>query len=394
MRQAIVAGAGFGEGQTPDRHQLLGDLGGTAVLQLEAHGDLALGIVRPDIGDAAIFRAADAPDMSREALAAGAAATFDGKFRHARPGPFVAPARDGDLARFRRFHLADQAAMGTRRQRLVDLPDIGAHRRPVEAPGRQRHEHHRRAVAGRRRPAIDQALHEVAQAIEAEGVVLHLVIDGVAEGLRHALALFIGIRRTGRAELRIGDDLVVFPQLDRLVDAARLVVGIDGGNHRQGAGPVGAEAVALAGGADIIRAVQHGLAGRMRHAGGITARAGRTRRGTAAALGCGVGRRDDDTGADHAEALQEIALFDFLDIHGVPPCSVFLAKAKCAPPRRAGQPKMRLLDYRAPWRRSGAYCAAAPRARKCASMATAASFTAASSRPRTTSCTPVPPSSV
>ena len=202
-------------------------------------------------------------------MATGAAHAFDGQFFHAGPGPFVAPARNSDFRRFRRFHFADQNAMRAGRQRLGDLPDIGAHRSAIKTPGRQGDKHHRRAVARRRRSAIDQTLHEVAQAIEAEAVILHFVIDGIAPGLGHALAFFIGVRRTGRPIFSVSDDLVVFPQLDRLVDAARLVVGIDAGNHRQGARPVRLEAVTFAGGADIMRAVQHGAASGMGNAGRI-----------------------------------------------------------------------------------------------------------------------------
>ena len=57
-RPGVVAGARLGEGQALDGHNLLAILYGVAVLQLEAHGDLALGIKWPGVGYRQIICAA------------------------------------------------------------------------------------------------------------------------------------------------------------------------------------------------------------------------------------------------------------------------------------------------------------------------------------------------
>src|SRR5258708_37933484 len=60
--------------------------------------------------------------------------------------------------------------------------------------------------------------------------MLHLDIDGVIPSARHFDALGIGIDARSKTRAVVIDRLAVFPQLDRLVDTARLVVPV----HRRG----------------------------------------------------------------------------------------------------------------------------------------------------------------
>jgi len=56
--------------------------------------------------------------------------------------------------------------------------------------------------------------------------MFHLDIDGVEMGARHLQALGIRIYPRPHAPMAIIDGLAVFPQLDHLVDPARLVIAI------------------------------------------------------------------------------------------------------------------------------------------------------------------------
>ncbi len=59
---------------------------------------------------------------------------------------------------------------------------------------------------------------------EIQRAMLHFDIDGVVPGAGHLHALGIRIHARSQARAVVIDRLAVFPQLDRLVDAARLVV--------------------------------------------------------------------------------------------------------------------------------------------------------------------------
>ena len=87
----------------------------------------------------------------------------------------------------------------------------------VGAGRRQRHDHRRRAVAARGRPAIHQAAHELLQALDVERAVLEVVVDVVGPGLgQGATALVASI--LGR---RVVDGLALLEQLDRFIDTFR-----------------------------------------------------------------------------------------------------------------------------------------------------------------------------
>src|SRR6185437_14422552 len=112
---------------------------------------------------------------------------------------------------------------------LSQHPAVGVHVSFAEPQNGRRHECRREPVTGAGAPAVLQTAHELAQVLQVEKPVLELDIDRVRIGLAHLLPLLIGVRARANAPARVINRLAVFPQLDHLVQAARLVVQIDGG---------------------------------------------------------------------------------------------------------------------------------------------------------------------
>jgi hypothetical protein len=73
--------------------------------------------------------------------------------------------------------VAQHQPMHARAQDLFDDPVVVLDRHAVEAEHRQRDDDRRRAMAAPGRPAVDEPLHELAQAHRIEGAVLHLVLN-------------------------------------------------------------------------------------------------------------------------------------------------------------------------------------------------------------------------
>ena len=110
--------------------------------------------------------------------------------------------------------------MHARGQDLFDHPGIGAHRRGIQTDERQRDDDRRRPVPALRGPAVDESLHELAQALRLERTVLHLVLNQIVGRLGELLALFVAA--TGDAD--VVHRLAGIEQLDHLVETFRLAV--------------------------------------------------------------------------------------------------------------------------------------------------------------------------
>ena len=137
-------------------------------------------------------------------------------------------------------------------QQLAQHPGVGAGIGFIQADDAGFHEHGGGAVAGTGRAAIHQTAHEFAQLREIDRAMFHFDIDGVVPGARHLHALGIGIDARSKARAVVIDRLAVFPQLDRLVDAARLVVPV----HRRRLDILADHAALI----DVNRAVEIGAA--------------------------------------------------------------------------------------------------------------------------------------
>ena len=79
------------------------------------------------------------------------------------------------------------------------------------------------------RAAIPDAAHEFAQLGEIHGSMLEIHRDGIRVGASHSHALRIGIDSRTKPRAGIVYRLVIFPQLDHFIEAARLVIIVNGG---------------------------------------------------------------------------------------------------------------------------------------------------------------------
>ena len=170
-----------------------------------------------------------APDLRRIA-GGGTAQAPHRQVRDARPLEGIAARHlGGDLDRLGIAGMAHVNAVHAAIQQLLDHPAVGPHIGFVQTDDAGLHEHRRRAMAAAGRTAIHQSAHEFAQGAEIQRAMLHLHIDGVQVGARHLQALDVGIYPGSHAPMAVIDGLAVFPQFNRLVDAAGLVVQVHAG---------------------------------------------------------------------------------------------------------------------------------------------------------------------
>src|SRR4030095_266344 len=90
----------------------------------------------------------------------------------------------------------------------------------IQSQKRQRDDDCRRAMAALGGSAVDESLHEFAQALRVAWSVLHLVLNQIVGRLRELLALFVAAAR----DVGVVDGLARSEQLDHLVEAFRLGV--------------------------------------------------------------------------------------------------------------------------------------------------------------------------
>ncbi len=225
----MVARAIFGHGDARHTDRLVDMLVGDGVLDLDAEDQFAALVERPQICLGAIFRPAHAPDLRRET---GAGAT------QAAPRQFGRGiVEEGITAAFLRQHLnrarvagvADVNAMDAGIEELGHHPGVGASVILVQADDAGGDEDARRGVTAAGGTGILEAPHEFTQLREVHRAMLEIHRDGVGIGLGHLDALGIGIDARTDAGAGVVHRLIVLPQLDHLVEAARLVVEIDAG---------------------------------------------------------------------------------------------------------------------------------------------------------------------
>jgi hypothetical protein len=120
---------------------------------------------------------------------------------------------------FRGSGVAQQDAVHSGAQHLLDHPRIGPHRRLIGGHHRQRHDHGRRPVAAARRASVHQTLHERTQRADVEGAVLHFVVDVVGPRLGHLLPLVVSASAGGC----VVDRLALLQEFHSLVDVLRFV---------------------------------------------------------------------------------------------------------------------------------------------------------------------------
>jgi hypothetical protein len=166
----------------------------------------------------------DAPDRGGIA-GGGTAQAAHRQIRNASPLEGITAAHlHGGRHRLGVAGMALMDAVNAAIQQLAQYPAIGAGVGLIQPDDADLHKHRRCAMAGARRTAIHQAAHEFAQLGEIQRAMFHFHIDGVVPGARHLHALGVGIHARSKAGAVVIDRLVVFPQLDRLVDAAGFVI--------------------------------------------------------------------------------------------------------------------------------------------------------------------------
>ena len=114
--------------------------------------------------------------------------------------------------------LAQQDAMHAAAEDLAELPGVEPHVRLVGAVHRRLDDDRRRAMAGARRAAIDQAAQILGEAGHVERTVLHADIHVVGPGAGILAALRMGQHVTGMRTVVV-DRLALCQQFDRPVDA-------------------------------------------------------------------------------------------------------------------------------------------------------------------------------
>ena len=166
----------------PDARYLLEHLGevldGADLLAHDGHEDLALGVERPDVGDAVVVLPPDAPVARRRdgriaSLAARLQVRAVRRARIAARGDGVARLLDG-------AHVRPDDAVDAEVQHLLGKPLV--HLAAVRRDADERRDRRRQRSAVDDLLAVHQELEAVAQPLHVEGVVLHLEDDGVVAG--------------------------------------------------------------------------------------------------------------------------------------------------------------------------------------------------------------------
>ena len=130
----------------------------------------------------------------------------------------IAAGFDKSAHGIRRLRLAQQDAVHAAAQDLAELPGVEVDIGGVDAVDRRFDDDGRGAVAGARRPAVDEAAHILGEARHVERAVLHPDIDVVGPGARVRAALRVGQHMPAMAA-DVVDRLVLLQQFERAVDA-------------------------------------------------------------------------------------------------------------------------------------------------------------------------------
>ena len=116
--------------------------------------------------------------------------------------------------------MTQHQAVHTGGENLFDHPGVRANRRSIQTDERQRDDDGRRPVSALGRSAVDESLHELAQALRLERTVFHFVLDQIVCRLCELLPFFVAA--AGDAD--VVHRLPRVEQLDHLVQAFRLAV--------------------------------------------------------------------------------------------------------------------------------------------------------------------------
>src|SRR5579871_240927 len=123
--------------------------------------------------------------------------------------------------------MADMDAMDTGVEELSHDPGVRASIGLVQADDARSDEDTWRGMTAPCRPAVLDAAHEFAQLREIHGSMFEIHGDGISVGASHSHALRIRIDARTKPGASVVHRLVVFPQLDHFVEAARLVIIVD-----------------------------------------------------------------------------------------------------------------------------------------------------------------------
>ena len=216
------------------------------VLHFQREDQLSIRVHRPRFGFLEVLGAADAPDARRIGLTARTAQPFGNAFVgtfQLRALELVPRGRDERANGVGVARMAQHEAVNTGAQNLFYHPVIVLHRDAVEAEHRQGDDDRRRAMAALGRTAVDETLHELAQADRIERAVLHLVLDQIDVRLGELLPFLVA----GALDADVVNGLPGLEQLNHLVDAFGFVTGVSalGGDERREAYPDSKRAIAI-----------------------------------------------------------------------------------------------------------------------------------------------------